>query len=169
MVHLAEGESGILVDLLPAGEWSVLSLDLRFVGISSIAIPHCSAGIAFSELRAAGRSGVAAYGIALERARCLTAGWYQSLLFRCVLRYWYHQRHSGLCVLLGRVRVLRTLSSSRALARLGPSGARLWTVRRRAGFQGAFRIAARCRSAVRVTLASARPLEACGIVALDMA
>src|ERR1035441_11133255 len=70
VARLAEGEPGVLVELLPSCGRPVLQIDLRFVGLSSGAIPRRGAGIAFGELRAAGRGGVAAYGIALGRARC---------------------------------------------------------------------------------------------------
>src|ERR1022692_4391286 len=168
VVRLAEGQSGVLVELLPPGRRSVLPVDLCFVGVPPSAIPHRRADIAFGQLRAAGHSSVAAYRIALGRAPCLTPGRHQPLFRPRVLRYGDHLRRSGLYILLERVRVVRALSPRGVLAGLGPPGAGVWPVCGGAGCQGDLRAAARGRGAVRVILASARELEARGIVALDM-
>src|ERR1035441_4746282 len=169
VVRPAEGEPDVLVELLPARRGPILPVHLRFMGISPAALPDRGAGIAFGGLRAAGRSGVAAYGVALGRDRCLIAGWHQPLIFGSVLRYRNRLRRSSLCVLLGRVRTVRALSPSSAPTWLGPSGARVLPVRGSVGCQGDRCVATRGRGVVRVGMASARELEARGIVALDTA
>ena len=60
------------------------------------------AGVAFDRFRAAGRSGAAAYRIALGRADRLVSDGHQPGLRRRVLRYRHHLRRSGLYFLLGR-------------------------------------------------------------------
>src|ERR1035438_5946927 len=112
---------------------------------------------------------MAAYEIALERVDSLAAGWHQSLLLRRVLRYEHRLRHSGLRLLLGRVRVVRALSPGGAPTWLGPSGGDWLSVCPGAGCQRDRSVAARCPGFVRVGMASAREREVCGIVALDTA
>ena len=142
VVRLAEGQPGILVQLLPPGGRSVLPPDLRFVGISPAAVPDCGAGIACGELRAAGPGGVAAYGIALGSAGGLIAGRNQPLIRVRIFQYGDHLRHSGVYVLLERIRIVRALSPGGAAARMGWSGAGVLPVRGGAHPDGAKAVAA---------------------------
>jgi hypothetical protein len=168
VVRLAEGEPGILVELLPPGGGLFYRSIYALWGFHPAAIPHRSAGIAFGELRAAGRSGVAAYGIALERAVALllvginpsfSAAYFDTGTIYDVLAYaffwgafalYVRFRHAGRLPGWGRLALVLACSSLALDAK---------------------EISVCCPLpwAVRVGLASARELEARGIVALDMA
>lgn len=139
------------------------------MGISSAAVPHRGVRVARRELRIVSVGRMATHRFSMVRRDGYLAGWHQSVIRGSIFRHRNHLRHPGLCILLGRVRIVRPHAPGWAPDSLGGPGSRLVPVRGCAGRQRDLGIAASRRGALRVSLVSARRLEREGVVTLDMA